>query len=267
MGLTLAPATQRRERILAYGPPGAGKSYAWQRILAATQPEVHFHVIDTDGAWEPAMDSDEFSPHAHRVTHYEPMEWPEYREALQKIRVDVDKDRGDWVVLDLADKAWTAVQEYYQYRKSGDEPSGGNWGEAMLDEFLNDESVDTQGMWQTINGMYLPFQQRLLLGTANVFVCTTAKDFKKDKKGNYFRERKDMVKMAGFVGQKPGGQKNLAHDVNTVLYFSGTEARSWRFTRVKDRNREEKWGEELERKAGSFDKDFLIRIAGWRPVT
>lgn len=268
MALTLAaPArpdgTYRRERILAYGPPGAGKSYSWQRILASTPDHVQFHIIDTDGAWEPASSSNEFGPHAHRVHHTEPADWSEFISATKVARKTMDRDRGDWLVIDMADEAWSSAQEFYEDRRFAGDPDSDEFMFALIDGNL-DEGEDNMARWQVINKLYAPFRQTLVRVPGHVFVCATGKELKKDKKGNYFRERKQDVKDFGPVGMRPGGQKNLSHDVNTVLYMSGNKESNRTIQLVKDRNREDQW-EETSVRNGDFSKDFLMGICGWVP--
>lgn len=270
----LAPSVGRRERILTFGGPGTSKSYVWQRILSATPDTVAFHVIDTDGAWEPAAASPEFSPYAHRVTHHEPFEWPEYAEAmkdsLKSMRASsTRRDNGmmrsdDWLVIDLGDKAWSAAQDYYADRKyEGDSDSVG-FLEAMVDGEIGDE--DAMAKWGIINKLYAPFAEALIRCPGNVYICTSQKEMKKDKSGNYFRESRENVRTFGPGGFKPAGQKNLPHDLNTVLHFQGTQKGKRTFTRIKDRNREDAWGDELTRSNEDFVKSFLMGVCGWVPA-
>ena len=261
MTLILAPTAPSRERILAYGPPGAGKSYLWQKTLAATPEEVIFHVIDTDGCWEPASASEEFAPHAHRVHHYEPTNWSEFGDAVQKIMTSMDKARGDWWVVDMGDKAWSMAQEFYSDRKHGT----GEWDlDAIVDGTSGDDE-DVMAKWGTINKLYSPFQRALIKVPGNVFVATSDKELKKDSKGNYFRESKRAVRDFGSIGSKPGGQKDLPYDLNTVLYLSKRAGSKRTIEMVKDRNRESRW-EETQIPNEDFSMDFLFKIAGWRPV-
>lgn len=259
--------TSRRERILIFGAAGVGKSYAWQLVLAHTPDDVTFHVVDTDGAWEPAAASPEFAPHAHRVRHHEPIDWPEYIEAMKAARKEMlpNKDRvsKDWLVVDLGDKAWAAAQDYYSDRKFAGDPDSEDFFAALVDGEADDE--DVMAKWGTINKLYAPFAEALVRCPGNVVVCATQKDLKKDKKGNYFRESKESVRDFGGVGAKPGGQKNLPHDLNTVLHLTGSAKGKRYMTRIKDRNREEAWGE-LTRPNEHFVMDFLMGVAGWVPA-
>lgn len=270
MPLTLVPPTRpggapRRERILAYGPPSSGKSYAWQRILAMTPDHVIFHVIDTDGAWETAAASEEFAPHAHRVVHTEPVDWPEFLDATKRARKLMDKERGDWLVIDMADEAWTSAQEFYEDRRFEGDADSDEFMNALVDGGLED-GEDNMAKWGTINKLYAPFRQTMVRVPGNLYVCATAKELKKDKKGNYFRESKQNIKDFGFIGARPGGQKNLAHDVNTVLYFSKGGGGRREITLMKDRNREESWDNGSVENI-DFAKDVLMGINGWEPGT
>jgi hypothetical protein len=269
MALTLAPSRDsagnfRRERILAYGAPGTSKSYSWQRILAATSPDTQFFVIDTDGAWEPAASSDEFAPHADRVTHFEPSDWVDVINATKQAMKQMDRERGDWMVVDLADDLWEMAQEFYQDRKYAGDADSEEFMFALVDGSLGDDE-DPMEKWGIINKLYAPFSRSLIKVPGNLFVCATAKELKKDNRGNYFRESKQNIKDFGGVGMRPGGQKNLSHDVNTVLFMSKVQKR-WEFEKIKDRNRDAAWDGEESRVNGDFGRDFLMGICGWGPA-
>lgn len=269
MALKLTPpdnesGVTRRERICLYGPPSAGKSYAWQRILASTPSDVEFHVIDTDGAWEPAAASEEFAEHVDRVHHTEPVDWPDYVDAMKFALKTMDRERGDWLVIDMADDAWEAAQDFYSDRRFEGDSNSLEFFQALVDGTADDE--DPMAKWGIINKLYAPFAKGMIKVPGNLLVCATAKELKKDSSGNYFRESRQNIRTFGQAGARPGGQKNLAHDVNTVLSLSGGNKRTWSFEKIKDRNRDEAWEDETSRKNNDFAKDFLLGVCGWVPV-
>lgn len=249
----------RRERILSYGPPGSGKSFGWQKILAQTPEHVQFFVVDTDGAWEPASMSDEFGPHAHRVHHTEPDDWPEFVGATKAALKEMDRNRGDWLVIDMADEAWSSAQEFYEDRRFEGDADSDEFMYALVDGNLEDE--DVMAKWQVINKLYAPFRRAMVRVPGHLYVCASAKELKKDTRGNYFRESKQNIKDFGSIGARPGGQKNLAHDVNTVLYFAKSGSGRREITLIKDRNREELWDGSVEN--DDFATDVLMGINGW----
>lgn len=259
--MILQPTNNAKERILCYGHAGSGKTYAWQRILANTPDDVTFWVVDTDNTWLAAQKTDEMATHAHRVRHFEPEDWPDYRDAVKKIREEAAP--SDWLVIDMADTAWEAVQRYYEERVN--KVTGDDLDEWLLDSV--DDGEDTAKKFGTINKLYYPWATRAYVRPpCNVFVCSSAKDFRKNKQGGYFQERKQTIQMMGSTDLKAGGQWRLPHDVDTVLLFSKSGSGQRTIQMVKDRYREERWGDDEVRENDGFERAFLLKIAKWRPV-
>lgn len=108
------------ERILVFGGPGTGKSYQALKIAQFVAP-VRVHVIDSEGAY-PRLLRTEF-PGLENVVLYPVSSWPEWRQAMETVISEAQE--GEWVVVDRADMAWEAVQEFYTEEVFGDEV--GDW--------------------------------------------------------------------------------------------------------------------------------------------
>ncbi|GAI05131.1 unnamed protein product, partial [marine sediment metagenome] len=98
-----------RERILAYGQPGSGKSYAHLKIAEA-YPGSKFHVIDTDDSI-PRMLDGEFS-HLNNVEVYPAQDWLGCCKALDDIKKH-NLTGKDWLAIDMLCSAWDFVQSFF----------------------------------------------------------------------------------------------------------------------------------------------------------
>lgn len=267
MALTIQSSGTARERILVYGAPGSGKSYAWQCILAATPDHVRFHVIDTDAAWESARDSEQFAPYDHRVTLTEPNDWLDYVDAIKRAKAEMNRDRGDWFVVDLADHAWDAAQSYYEDRKYD---GSAEWTEAFINRVVDgtvaDEDKDVGARWGAINKLYSMMRLFVVRAPGNVFIAATEKDFKKDRQGNYLWEEDNVIRDFGKEGVKPGGQKHLPYDVRSTMHLIRRGNGSREIKMIKERNREHIWDGKFTRPHTDFTRDLLMSVYGWEPV-
>ena len=97
-----------RERILVYGQPGSGKSYAHLKTAEA-YPGSKFHIIDTDDSI-PRMLDGEFS-HLDNVEVYPAQDWFGCRRALDDIKPKVTSK--DWLIVDMLCSAWDFVQSFF----------------------------------------------------------------------------------------------------------------------------------------------------------
>ena len=97
-----------RERILVYGQPGSGKSYAHLKIAEA-YPKVRLHIIDTDDSI-PRMLNSEFS-HLSNVEVHPAYDWLSCCKALDAIKPKATSK--DWLVVDMLCSAWDFVQSFF----------------------------------------------------------------------------------------------------------------------------------------------------------
>lgn len=264
------PVSQRtgkpaREVIGVFSGPKVGKSTAWKTIAEyehKTDSEAKFYVIDTDGdAAERLLSS---SPDLTNVTVYRASDWETFREASKDVRAKAEL--GDWVVVDLADRVWKFVQNYYARKVflSADEDES---------EYLLKLRADWEGEkkgkkpmstiegwdWGFVNNLYDSHFLPLILNTpAHVFVATEMADYSDDLE-------KDKVKrmMFGKIGVRMTGQKSLPYQVATILFLEITGGKRT-ITTVGDRDGVSGQRQYLDKvEMQDFVRTYLCGPAAW----
>jgi hypothetical protein len=263
----LTPPGKAPERIGIGGRDGSGKTKAWMEIAdlsVRTGSPAKFHVIDTDFA---VMRSMEEYPRIEEVVElHEVMEWPEYEEAADKILKETSRERGDWVVSDLHNKAWASVQDFFT-----EEVFGQDAGAYFLEARKAFETQDRKGKsgssftvfdgwvdWQVINRMYRTWAMKVLFKhRCHVFLATGAEKLQTEGKA---ADSKEDRMLYGDLGIKLSGQKHTGHEMHTVLIATHLTAERWTMSTVKDRSGRQYWqGEEIHK----FGMDYLRKVAGW----
>ena len=227
--MPLHPNSLRRERILAMGTSGAGKTRMWLSIAKLAEQlrsPGTFHVLDTDLAVVAMLDGEHFGLLADRtqwmdyqpsatgkgswtprnevedprIVVYEPYEWPEYVDAITDLRPKLKPD--DWVVVDLHNPAWDAVQDYYidlMFKKD----STDFYLEARAQN-KKGGALDGDKDWSNINRMYREFANPLARLNCHLFLVTGVKAVQLD---GGRADAKDIRVAFGPHGVKPAGQK------------------------------------------------------------
>ena len=218
-----------RERILAIGGPGAGKTWGWLK-LASYFKNSQFYVIDTEIGAERSLR--EF-PELRNVTVHPVADWPEYRAAQKQILEKAGEN--DWVVIDMVDKAWNAVQRYFISEIFDKE-----MGEYFL-EARSKVKKDTKSLfagrdgalkgwvdWPVINRLYEDFIFPIVYrSSAHLYLATAAQPVSE----NDDREIKELY---GPYGLRPSGQKALGYQPDTVLLLAHAKD-GYYVTTIKDR--------------------------------
>lgn len=252
-----APATMVRERILAFGPAGASKTYSW--LMTAKYLQEHgnpaiFYVLDTDDSVERMLTSSEFRD-LRNLRLYHCYSWPSYERSAEEVCAKAEA--GDWIVVDLVCNAWDAVQRYYV-----EQVHHKDMGDFFLE--LRQESGDAKNMrsqlardqmWVIVNKLYYAWINPLVFESrAHLFMCASVSTVH-DTDG---AEIKAMFR----GGIKPAGQKRLPHQFHTILYFQCPRVGQWLVTTIKDRERPPFEGAPLK----NFPLQYLGAKAGWREV-
>lgn len=260
----IQPSTKRRERLLLYGGEGAGKTRAWCAIAAwyrRTGNPAQFHVLDSDVTVEAMADG--WPDFYDNVTVYDVLSWRDYLDQFQNAKKAADPTRMDWLVVDRADLAWPAVQDYYvetvleqdvenwviahaKGESKGQHPLSGEWG-------MN---------WFYINRMYQSFAVPLLRWPGHVFLTAAEKKLVRAEKSGDRSDDKDVLALYGGENVRPDGQKNLGHQMHTVIHAidaSTPRKPEWKMTTVKDREREKMSGKVIS----DFVLDYLVPVAKW----
>jgi hypothetical protein len=241
------------ERILLYGQPGTGKSRAALSI-ASLIGDHRMHVVDTDysASYGRLMATDFPNLGNVDVTVVDGDNW---HDIIGAVRSAVGAaNAGDWVVLDSISPTWQAIQTHYIVRRHGEE---------FLDVFAlsgqdaKRQTSDADMNWQAINAEYNKLYKTLFLSSAHLLLTAEA---------DPVDAKRDDVKVRGLyesVGFKPRGQKTLGHTTHTVLLTGKRRTGEFTITTVKDRGRDEIENELVT----DFAKTYLMKIAGWKPVT
>jgi hypothetical protein len=240
------------ERILLYGQPGTGKSRAALSVASVIGDSKMF-VVDTDysASYGRLMATD--FPEAANV-EVQVVDGDDWHQIIGAVRSAVSQAQaGDWVVLDSVSPSWQAIQTHYIIRRHGEE---------FLDVFAlsgadaKRQTSDADMNWQAINAEYNKLYKALFLAGAHLLVTAEA---------DAVDAKRDDVRVKGLyesVGFKPRGQKALGHTTHTVLLTGKRRSGEFTMTTVKDRGRPEVENEPV----ADFAKDYLMKVAGWKPV-
>ena len=251
------PEGTDRERILAIGSFGTGKTKAWLDIAwwsQKTKSTSQFYVLDTDAAVRRMLSGTKYGDLVN-VHLYEVFEWEEYKRALADIISKATPE--DWTIIDFIGTSWEAVVEWYI-----DEVFAQDYDEYFMTVRKGMKTTgsgkDTGGLkgwedWQFINKSHRKFMNDL------VHKCPTHKFFTAVAVPIGESADKALKATFGAFGVKPKGQKHLAHQVHTALLLQTMRAGEWYLNSIKDRERELHEGTELK----DFVRDYLMPTAGW----
>lgn len=259
--MSLHAPSMRRERILIYGIPGAGKSSAWLAIaewLAKTDSKSVLWVVDTDNAWEAMRPEDGHLDSF--VNHFPIYDYGDYKEAVKKIRDNGDSD--DWYVFDRIDPLWDNAQEAYSQNVEGED----------IDEFfLRHIERDTQPggdygkAWVQMKRMYKGMGIDLVTRFRGHVLCCAGAVQVREKKGQ-FGDDADVYAKYQSVGAKPGGKADMPHLFHSELFMVESPS-GYRMSTIKDRkpftgdSRGYMKGKVV---SPDFVMAYLIGVAGWK---
>ena len=268
MPLSIAPKYPNlRERILAFGNEGTGKSRAVCSIIKRI-PDHFFRIIDNDDSYERLIYSDEFEVIAERgnfeLIQVDSADWEAQLAAAQRIADEAVP--GDWNVFDCITPTWTvAINDWYtnlifdkglvdyaiamrQSLEDDRSSARDKGGKEKRTQPLFDQFRD----YGVINPAYKKLYSTFLNTRAHVFLTATVTNV---------RDSDDIAIKKVYGSFRPEGQKDLGKMPHTALLFRHNPGRGeWTFETKKDRQRE--YVEEVE--FTDFSKEYLIDVAGWR---
>ena len=284
MAMIWRPPGRARERVLAYGPQGAGKTYAAMQMVAkALGPGERAYVVDIDNAWGRMLETDgvemglavveeyqqgvrdrEYEVEDGNVVLYHCRGW----EASVKAIADALKraGRNDWLVVDSMSWLWDDVLAWYIERTHGSE----------LPEFLISARIEqvkagkttaakgaTGGQeatvveWNYINPVWnKQVATPLVNAQCHVYLCSEAKEARTDG-----RQDKQLSVLYEQIGWLPKTQKRVGNGAQTILFFNVSKTGAYKVTTVKDRGRDKM--EEVE--WSDLGSTYLRQTAGWKP--
>lgn len=271
--MSLHPTSARRERLLIFGPEGAGKSRtrcslaAW---LRRTGSPSRMYVLDSDMASEAMADG--FEDFYTNTDVYDSYEWHEFKDGLAKSQSDSDPTRHDWLVVDTADRAWQAVQDWYQEEVVERDVEQWVIDHARMLENASSEKERALarqhplsgewGMnWFYVNNLYQKWFMPVIRWRGHVMLIAHEK--KLVREGDRADDR-ELQMLYAKVGMRPEGQKGLSLPMHTILRLTDSVdprgKHDRRITTVKDRERRELVNEPIE----DFVTTYLMDVAGWK---
>jgi hypothetical protein len=249
--LTLESPHRFRERIMAFGGPGVGKSRAFQSI-AAKCPNVTFHILDID--WDLTHErflATEFEGVGNVVVYeFTPDQIMPVIAAIEKI--SASSGPNDWLGVDSFTHMWDAAQRYFTEQVFGKDKSSyfldmrkrNKSGEAKFDGWRD---------WPQIKDIFYDVQRAMRKFPGHTYVTA-------EQQAMSDMEDKANKITFGSLGVRPSGQKAIGHAPKTVLHMSKRRMGDYLMTTVKDVGREEVENREVT----DFAKDYLVPIAGWK---
>lgn len=251
--MPLHTESRRRERILLYGPWGAGKSYSWVRLanwLHKTKSPNKIYLLDADHAFDAQCEA--FPEFEEVVVPYRVTEWKHCEEAIRAFNMQGQRD--DWLVVDRIDNAWESVQNSFT-----EQVYGKNLSTYFVDakKRSQDEMANALGgahgeKWGIINKMYSNFFSQVLNWQGHSIWCAGVKGWSDN-------DDPALVKIYQRHGLRPSGQKDLGKSCLTAIQLQ-PKGDGFIYTSVKDLHRELQTGQPMN----DFVLDYLVKVAKWK---
>lgn len=260
MGVVLVPTGNARERLLTYGNEGAGKTFGFFSIMAKMPGHVKAYYLDTDDTVEPYLDGERFSRLASRIEYRVPMDFGECLEFLEEAQRSGGED--DWLVVDRVEELWEMAQSEFSDKVFGtdiDEHVLAHRQALHAAQQKNPQQrasnpFDGFTDWTVIKKRHQRAMRAVRKFPGHVYICAG------EKKLIDSMEDSNTTRTYGKAGWKPAGEKNNGYLVRTVLRMQGNNPATWRFTTIKDRERDQADGKSVN----DFAIDYLAQIARWK---
>ena len=281
----LHPPTDRRERICVYGQSNCGKTSCAVAIanwIARTGAESQMYFVDTDGTAEASI-PDEYIGRQVHVFDVDGRD--DVKKAMTIIRGKLERDRHDWLTVDMSDKLWTYAQNAFFELGYGIDPDDffidakkkalarsqeTGKGEAIGDYVAGDHGIN----WQIINKMYGEMAALLKSRSAHVLCCAPATEVRRPDRSGKGGDDPEIIGTFSRVGVKPAGQKDFPHLFHTILLLQGKAGSGGESVRIVNTQKERvplgfPGRERLVATEMTVDKDFvrtyLMGVAKWMP--
>jgi hypothetical protein len=241
-----------RERILVYGQPGSGKSYAHLKTAEA-YPKSKFCIIDTDDSI-PRMLNDEFS-HLNNVEVYPAQDWLSCCKALENIKPKVT--HKDWLVVDMLCSVWDFVQSYFVEEIFGKDIA------SYLLQVRKDLKQGASNLsalkgwtdWSVINKLYQTWINEIAYRLpCHIFFACKATRVSRD-------DETDIQDTYSVYGVRPEGEKRNTYRVHSVFLLTHDRDGFYMST-IKDRGRPRLESAPLTPEQ-NFATKYLQLFAGW----
>lgn len=241
-----------REKILAIGAAGAGKSFAWLST-AKRYPDHRFFAIDTDDSVPRMLSGERFQGLAEvdggNVVYLPARDWEGLQEATAAAVEQAVE--GDWIIVDRISLPWDWIQAWFGKEIYGQDPAD---YVMMRRQELADKGRDRpalvgefgQGDWVVMKKVYFAWLHSLVyLTSAHLFAATTPKRISDRGTGDAV-----LDELFGAFGMMPAGEKTMSHIFHSIFVMvhrartgahieNGVEVPGcWEITTVRDRERD-----------------------------
>lgn len=261
---TLSSPYRSRERIMAFGHEGSGKSSGILSI-ARRSPDVKFWIIDNDNAYDRLLETDftdvwGLDNLLFAGEHFGKRPLNNWDNIIAALKYAIDNmERDDWLVIDMLSKMWSQVQEAFIEKIFGKDIDDYFLHIRKLKAQAGDDKKSLGAMdgwkdWPVINAMYSQRVSELLLNChGHLYVVSESNKISDD-------DDKGIKDLYGPFGVKPAGQKRSGHLMQTVLFFTKDSRKQvYKISTIKDRGRV-MWTDEP---FDDFAIDYLVNTAGW----
>lgn len=258
-----------RERILAIGGAGMGKSYnyyAIARMAKNTGSDSIFYVVDTDESVgrmliDPGFKDALLSNGAPtNVVAYSAYDWETLMGNLDAVYKAMRPQ--DWLMIDMITPSWDWAQAYFANRVFSK-----GLDEFFLEHRINIErqkvaskkdeaALDGWKDWSVINDIYDRLQHRLMRCPGNLYATAEVKPL------NRQNASKEDLLVFGPHGVMPVGQKHTPHKFSTILWNTSKQPGQFQITTIKDRSRPVLQSQPVM----DFAIDYLVNVAAWQLV-
>lgn len=240
-----------REKILAIGAAGAGKSFAWLSA-AKRYPDRKWYAVDTDDSFPRMASGQRFGGIAEadggNVIYLPVTDWGTLQTATATaIERAVE---GDWIIIDRISLPWDWVQAWFGREIYGQDPADYIM---MRRQQLADKGKDRPafvgefgvGDWVVMKKVYAAWFHSLLYSTpAHLFATTAPK-----RTGDRGTGDPVLDELFGAFGMMPAGEKTMSQYFHSIFLMvhrarTGTHLEDgkevtgrWEITTVRDRER------------------------------
>jgi hypothetical protein len=251
-----------RERLLIYGEGGVGKTTACLSV-ARQMATGHMFVVDNDDsyAWQRALETD-YRDCIDRVTVRESN--PRWEDATTAIAEMIDKGstrddvRDCWLVIDSASPLWDAVQRFTTEAITGTDRAAflAELRASAADASEMSKQLMDQVPWHIVKSEYAERVNIPVRQWPGHLILTA--ETKRPGRGDL--QKPELASWYQHLGAMPAGETRIHYVTSSTLYLSKPTRGQYRVTTVKDRNRNEVEGLDID----DFAVSYLRDIAGWK---
>ena len=241
---------QEKDTIMIYGPPKAGKTWAYCSIIEHTiNKGGNIHIINTDGGVSRTF-KQYFEQNHSKIKNKTKLYFADNIKKLFDIIPQIKKEvkPNDTIIIDLLSDIWELSQHRFM-----EEASGGN-----IIDFIYNASKDRAkfGLFEAMKWNYIKkldnyiIEQLIISPPCMIIGICAEKDLEVEKeisKTKYIKTDFDVT------GARPAGQKQLSYKFNTIIYLNKTEKGHY-FQIVGDR------GSVTNTNHISFEKNFYEKF-------